>query len=394
VILFQDFDGVLHAIGGGKGPFTHVHLLWKLLRARPEIEVVFSTSWRETYPQDVLVGFCTANGGEDLAHRFVGQTPRQRSEAGSYVAGPKHVRHAEIALWLCEHGEGRPWVALDDDPIVFPPGCENLVLVDPLKGLQQQDVDEVLRRLSLQESAAYENDPLMQKKRAYQAASRELVHSGTCKQTDLFWFSKEKAQHAVVTFPDIESWDDETATPQVGIFFDTEFTSLDENWRELISIGLVAEDSDDALYIELSDGWAKSSCSDFSRDIVLPLLGRHQPELLTRAAAAARIEEWLRARRQDPESLLLFLSDSDIDWSLMLALFEPGWARAQNAVWRHIGQELHDSNTNPEYEAALEAYFQKRAQRLLKRGGERHHALVDAKAMKAAFQKVAGKAVD
>ena len=147
-LLFLDFDGVLHALGGGKGPFTHVHLLWGLLRARPEIEVVFSTSWRETYPQDVLIGFCTANGGEDLAHRFVGQTPRQRSEAGRYIAGPVHVRHAEIAIWLCEHGNGRPWIALDDDPVVFPPGCENLVLVDPLKGLQQENVDEVLRRFT------------------------------------------------------------------------------------------------------------------------------------------------------------------------------------------------------------------------------------------------------
>ena len=182
----------------------------------------------------------------------------------------------------------------------------------------------------------------------------------------------------------------ETPVSQIGIFFDTEFTSLDENWRELISIGLVAESSDDSLYIELADGWAKSSCSDFSRDVVLPLLGRHHPDVLTRAAAAARIEEWLRKRRPDPEAPALFISDSDIDWSLLLALFEPGWARAQNAVWRHVGQELHGINMNPEYEAALEAYFQKRAQRLLKRGGERHHALVDARALKAAFQSVAG----
>ena len=148
MIMFLDFDGVLHAVGGCKGPFTHVPLLWGLLRARPEIEVVFSTSWREIHKQDQLIEFCTANGGEDLAHRFVGQTPRQRSEAGRYIAGPVHVRFAEIAIWLCEHGKGRPWIALDDDPIVFPPACKNLVLVDALKGLQQKDVDEVLRRFT------------------------------------------------------------------------------------------------------------------------------------------------------------------------------------------------------------------------------------------------------
>ena len=211
MILFLDFDGVLHAGTGQEedGIFSRRELLWALLRARPEIEVVFSTSWREVSSQDELIYLTTIDGGEDLAHRFIGQTPRQRSEAGRYIAGPVHVRYAEIAIWLCEHGKGRPWIALDDDRIIFPPGCPNLVLVDPLKGLQQKDVDEVLRRLAVQEAAAYENDPLMQQKRAYQAASRDQVRSGAVDQQDVFWISPEKAQQAIVTFPDIESWDDE-----------------------------------------------------------------------------------------------------------------------------------------------------------------------------------------
>jgi len=150
VILFLDFDGVLHAGTGQEddGIFSRRELLWDLLRARPEIEVVFSTSWREISPQDELIYLCTIDGGEDLIPRFIGQTPRQRSERGRYIAGPVYVRYTEIAIWLCEHGKGRPWIALDDDARQFPPGCENLLLVDSKTGLQQKDVDEALRRLA------------------------------------------------------------------------------------------------------------------------------------------------------------------------------------------------------------------------------------------------------
>ena len=131
----------------------------------------------------------------------------------------------------------------------------------------------------------------------------------------------------------------------VRIFLDTEFSSLNEAERDLIALALVSESTDDALYIVLANGWDKREVSPFVRDTVLPMLTRYGPEVLTRAAAAARIEEWLDARRPDPE-----------------------------------------------YAAELEALFLRRAHALRIRGGERHHALVDAKMMKAAFQKVAGGA--
>ncbi|MFO1345978.1 MAG: HAD domain-containing protein [Rhodocyclaceae bacterium] len=150
MILFADIDGVMHAGLGEdeEGKFSRLPLFWKLLRARPEIDVVISSSWRAISTQDELVYLFTVNGGEDLIPRFIGQTPRQRSERGRYIAGPVYVRYTEIAIWLCEHGKGRPWIALDDDARQFPPGCENLLLVDSKTGLQQKDVDEALRRLA------------------------------------------------------------------------------------------------------------------------------------------------------------------------------------------------------------------------------------------------------
>ena len=178
----------------------------------------------------------------------------------------------------------------------------------------------------------------------------------------------------------------------VAVFLDTEFSSLNDAERDLISLALVAENSDDALYIVLANGWDKREVSPFVRDTVLPMLTRYEPEMLTRAAAAARIEEWLDARRPDPETSILLLSDSGIDAQELERLFERGWAQRKAVAWRHIDHELHESNMNTEYAAELEALFLRRAHALLIRGGERHHALVDARMMKAAFLKVAGGA--
>lgn len=74
VILFLDFDGVLHP-ETGKMPFENTHLLWQILRKAPDVRVVFSTSWRESYSFDELVNFATFGGGESLSHLFVGVTP-------------------------------------------------------------------------------------------------------------------------------------------------------------------------------------------------------------------------------------------------------------------------------------------------------------------------------
>lgn len=58
------------------------------------------------------------------------------------------------------------------------------------------------------------------------------------------------------------------------VFFDTEFTHLkpiiDES--SLISIGLVTEDGKRSFYAEINDSYSLEDCSDFVKQIVLPLL--------------------------------------------------------------------------------------------------------------------------
>ncbi|BCB25299.1 hypothetical protein SKTS_01850 [Sulfurimicrobium lacus] len=151
MILFLDFDGVLHPIrcvGGIDEPlFSRASALWEILRTCPDVEVVFSTSWRDLYKLDEMVTLVTQGGGEDLAHRFVGATPNLEAE-GFYGR-----RDVEIQRWLDAHNHTGPWLALDDISELFA-GREgeagnyaNLHLVDHHTGLTDADVVAIIARM-------------------------------------------------------------------------------------------------------------------------------------------------------------------------------------------------------------------------------------------------------
>lgn len=149
VILFLDFDGVLHP-EPPKDRFGRVPLIWALLRARPRVEVVFSTSWRELYPFDVLVKLVTAGGGEELAPRFIGTTP-------VLPKNPRdHYRHRELEClaWLAANQARYPiarrplrWIALDDMVFWFTIPCWQLYAVDARTGLTEADLAALLKRI-------------------------------------------------------------------------------------------------------------------------------------------------------------------------------------------------------------------------------------------------------
>lgn len=137
MILFLDFDGVLHPLPTAGNVFGCVPHLWTILRARPSIEVVFSSSWREVYAPESMLDFVTANGAEDLLDRFIGSNP--------VLAGAQDIcqRESECVAWL--HGNGmanRPWLALDDADQFSDPRC--LYLVDRRTGLTAADVPQIL----------------------------------------------------------------------------------------------------------------------------------------------------------------------------------------------------------------------------------------------------------
>lgn len=152
MILFLDFDGVLHPIrcvGCLDEPlFSRAPALWEILRACPHVKVVFSTTWRVSYPLCELVKFTTQSGGEDLAHRFVGTTPDLENE-GHYGR-----RDLEIQSWLNDHGHTGPWLAIDDMQDLFPDEAgekadyPHLYLVEYRTGLTDADATAIIERLT------------------------------------------------------------------------------------------------------------------------------------------------------------------------------------------------------------------------------------------------------
>ena len=149
MILFLDFDGVLHPLQRSEPDFCRLPLLWKILRACPHVEVVFSTSWREIYRPEEMIEFVTCGGGEDLAHRIAGSNPGTPRAESTRVAGPQPERHRECERWLEENGQQhRTWLAIDDIPTLFDKDHPNLYVINGKIGLTDENVLEIIRRLS------------------------------------------------------------------------------------------------------------------------------------------------------------------------------------------------------------------------------------------------------
>lgn len=146
MVLFCDFDGVLHpyAIPGHQESrlFCCRHLLWQILGAAPELEVVISSTWRRSHQFENLVDWATAGGGEHLAARFIGATPELPRDEFS---DPYRFRERECLAWLYGNGQPwRPWVALDDVPYGFSMFQQRLIAIDPATGLTNADVPRVI----------------------------------------------------------------------------------------------------------------------------------------------------------------------------------------------------------------------------------------------------------
>lgn len=153
------------------------------------------------------------------------------------------------------------------------------------------------------------------------------------------------------------------------IYFDTEFTSLDDD-ADLISAGFIAE-SGAELYVEITD-FRLDACSGFVKTNVLPLLGKGDkiPERMTGMQFGLRFGYWLE---QFSEEIKL-ISDHGVDWKLLnnycggeLRTFP---RKIQPEIWRH----------DPKHKAEI---IKTRQAWLLANDGMEHHALYDARLLKA-----------
>ncbi|WP_419177868.1 HAD domain-containing protein [Janthinobacterium lividum] len=146
MILFLDFDGVLHGDPCTDQTllFCRLPLLEAVLREAPAVEIVITSTWRARRSLQQLKSFFSP----DTADKVIGVTPlSQDHQELARLIGPTHVRTIEIEAWL--RASGRPWsqwIALDDKRYWFRPFCKNLICCDLRTGLSKEDMDELRRR--------------------------------------------------------------------------------------------------------------------------------------------------------------------------------------------------------------------------------------------------------
>lgn len=167
------------------------------------------------------------------------------------------------------------------------------------------------------------------------------------------------------------------------IFLDTEFTQIFSGIHEpkLISIGLINMEGDKTFYAELTDHYNVEECSDFVREVVLPLL--NAPDIsaqvdynavyakMTFSECGEHLRKWIELIA---EPVLCFSDAPNFDWPFLQDLFYeiswPGYLlkKPQNCVPSQWDKRLKYN------EIADKAY--------LSREFRRHHALDDAKVMR------------
>lgn len=122
IVLFLDFDGVLHSRTdalGSPGVFGYLDALVEALEPFPEVVIMVSSSWRLEYTLTELKMFLGP-----LGKRVVGTTHLI----------PQESRYEEIRFSMCKRTE--PWLAIDDDDGGWPEGeRERLIHCDPTDGL-------------------------------------------------------------------------------------------------------------------------------------------------------------------------------------------------------------------------------------------------------------------
>ena len=150
------------------------------------------------------------------------------------------------------------------------------------------------------------------------------------------------------------------------VFLDTEFTDFAK--PDLISLALVAEDGRE-FYAERTD-YPAGQCSEFVREIVLPLFGRVPGAACDSAEMALRLRTWFDAL---PEAATIVF-DYYADWDLLVGA-TPGRPPANCATQLYLdGYAI----THPIFERAKNLIYTQ--------AWPPHHALADARALRAGYR--------
>lgn len=156
----------------------------------------------------------------------------------------------------------------------------------------------------------------------------------------------------------------------MNVFIDTEFTNFLE--PHLISLGMASEYGED-FYAEVA--YPDHTCSEFVREIVLPLLRQIPNSYLNVDNLYLEIIKWLEIVRRNREDVFICV-DCETDWNLFCGALNnhvPPWCH-----YRLLGNEI--------VELMLYDFF--KSSQL-----PEHHALYDAQANRHAYREHYGKAI-
>src|SRR5471030_668875 len=146
MILFLDVDGVLHPEANYDSSLLlcNLHVLEGVLRRHPDVDVVISSTWRETWTLAELQALFSP----DISPRITDVTPRWQDIQDESAYGT-YVRHAEIEAWLRSHNRTwEKWLAVDDQKHLFKPFCKNLFVTNSATGLTEADCEALAQRLN------------------------------------------------------------------------------------------------------------------------------------------------------------------------------------------------------------------------------------------------------
>lgn len=171
-----------------------------------------------------------------------------------------------------------------------------------------------------------------------------------------------------------------SSQPGSSLFIDCEFHAFEA--PRLLSIGPVGDDGRQ-LYVELSAASALLDASEFVRESVVPQLGLMPHRVATQPELGRRVGEWLLGHGEEPVAVHYdFHTDFDLlEESLKLAGF---WESMKDSlIPTHIGYLIGQ----PDVEQAMERSW---ADSFAADGILRHHALADARALRAGFEAMHG----
>lgn len=146
MILFLDFDGVLHPepCFDRANLFCFLPRLESVLTDFPEVQIVISSTWRENQTLDLIRSYFS----EPIQYRVIGVTPlwRDHQELLDVIG---YQRQTEVEAWLRSSSEPwTSWIAIDDKAYLFRPFLKNLIKTKSTTGFDSKAEQELRTMLS------------------------------------------------------------------------------------------------------------------------------------------------------------------------------------------------------------------------------------------------------